>query len=124
MLSAGASAYLLKDSTLDELRRAVEAVMSHKMYLSPAISSGLVEDYLRRLEEAKATQLSILSSKEREVLQLLAEGKTTKEIADILSVSPKTVETHRMHFMEKLNLHTVAELTKYAIRAGITQLEK
>ena len=123
MLSAGVSGYLLKDSTVDELRRAVDTVMGNRIYLSPSISGGLVDDYLRRLTGGHATQLSVLSSKEREVLQLLAEGKSTKEIADMMHVSPKTVETHRMHLMEKLDLHTVAELTKFAIRAGLTPLE-
>lgn len=123
MLSAGVSGYLLKDSTVDELRRAIDTVMAKRTYLSPSISGGLVSDYLSSLEGTGTTQLSVLSSKEREVLQLLAEGKSTKEIAESLNVSPKTVETHRMHVMEKLDLHTVAELTKYAIRSGLTTLE-
>jgi len=123
MLKAGASGYLLKDCAVDELGDAIRCVMANKIYISPDIAGTLVEDYLRHLDVPAGKPLSKLTPKEREVLQLIAEGKSTKEVSGILNTSISTVETHRQHIMEKLKIHTVAELTKYAIREGLTSLE-
>jgi len=122
MLKAGASGYLLKDSAFEELAQAVRTVVAGKMYLSPQITGGIIEDYVLRLPNGQESAASVLTPREREVLQLVAEGKSTKQIAGHLNVSVKTVETHRRQLMEKLNLHTVAELTKYAVREGLTSL--
>ncbi len=122
MLKAGASAYLLKDCAFEELVTAIRAVLADKTYLSPMIGSVIVDSFVRRPEEAGTSAFSLLTKREREVLQLLAEGKNTKEIADRLYVSVKTIETHRTHIMEKVHVRTVAELTKYAIREGLTSL--
>jgi len=125
MLKAGASGYLLKDSAFEELTAAVKTVLSGKVYLSPNVAGVVVDEYVRRKPpHDSAGGFSILTSKEREVLQLLAEGRSTKEIAVRLKVSVKTIETHRQHIMDKLDIHSVAELTKYAIREGMTSLEK
>jgi DNA-binding NarL/FixJ family response regulator len=122
VLKAGASGYLLKESAFEELASAIRAVLNNKTYLSPAVSEIVVDDYLQLLERADGSAFTLLSPREREVLQLLAEGTSTSQIADRLCLSVKTVETHRQHIMEKLNLHSVAELTKYAIREGLTSL--
>jgi len=123
MLRSGASGYLLKDCAFEELARAIRTVIAGKTYLSPAISGVVVDDYLHRLSKTEFSTARLLTNREREVLQLLAEGKSTKQIALKLHISPKTVETHRRQIMDKLNLHTIAELTKYAIRKGLTSLE-
>ena len=123
MLKSGASGYLLKDCAFEELARAIRTVVAGKTYLSPSISGVVVDDYLHRLSKADFSGLEVLTSREREVLQLLAEGKSTKRIALKLHISGKTVETHRRQIMNKLDIHTVAELTKYAIRKGLTSLE-
>lgn len=120
MLKAGASGYLLKDCALDELERAIRTVLAHQTYISPAIAGTVVKDYVHHLSNK---QPSVLTPREREVLQMIAEGKSAKQIAHQLNVSIKTVEAHRKHIMEKLDIYTVAELTKYAIRAGVTHLE-
>jgi len=122
MLKAGASAYLSKDYAFDELETAIRTVISNKIYLSPDISGVLVDNYVRQTPNPDSSAFSLLSQREREVVQLLAEGKTAKEIADELNVSVKTVETHRTNIMGKLNIHRLAELTKYAIREGLTPL--
>jgi len=122
MLKAGASAYLVKQCALDELFIAIKTVMKGQTYLSPCISGVVVEYILRNKLKTEATVFSTLTDREREVLQLMAEGRTSKEIATHLNLSVKTIETHRMNIMEKLNIHTVAELTKYAIREGLTSL--
>jgi DNA-binding NarL/FixJ family response regulator len=122
MLKAGASAYLSKDYAFDELENAIRTVVANKIYLSPDISGIVVDSYVRHTPKPESSAFSLLSDREREVLQLLAEGKTAKEIADQLHVSIKTVETHRTNIMTKLNIHRVAELTKYAIREGLTPL--
>lgn len=122
MLKAGASAYLLKDCAFEELITAIRTVLKNKIYLSPGIAGVVIEDYIRRAPKSESSVFSLLSDREREVLQLMAEGKTTKEIASQLNVSIKTVETHRMNIMTKLDIHSVAELTKYAIREGLTSL--
>lgn len=123
MLKNGASGYLLKDCAFEDLIRAIRVVIEGQIYLSPAISGIVVDAYLNRSPQADVASSEILSDREREVLQLMAEGITTKQIALKLHISVKTVETHRRQIMQKLNLHTIAELTKYAIRKGLTSLE-
>jgi DNA-binding NarL/FixJ family response regulator len=124
MLKAGASAYVLKSRAYEELVRAIREVMKGKKYLSPDIARGVVDEYVEISSSvSKNPAFVVLTDREREALQLLAEGKSTKEIADALGVSVKTIETHRRNIMEKLNLHSVAELTKYAIREGITSVD-
>jgi len=123
MLKSGALGYLLKDCAFEELARAIRTVVAGKTYLSPSVSGVVVDDYLHRLSKAGFSGLDVLTNREREVLQLLAEGKSTKRIALKLHISGKTVETHRRQIMNKLDIHTVAELTKYAIRKGLTSLE-
>ncbi len=122
MLKAGASGYLLKDCAFEELVTAIHAVMKDKTYLSPGIAGIVIDNYVRQSGGPEASVFSVLSDREREVLQLMAEGKTTKEIAFQLDVSIKTVETHRQNIMTKLDIHSIAELTKYAIREGLTTL--
>ena len=122
-LQAGASGYLLKDCEFEELVRAIETVVSNRTYLSPEIAGILVENFVRKSPLSESSASSVLTSREREVLQLLAEGNTTKEIATSLCLSTKTVETHRRQMMEKLNIYTVAHLIKFAIRSGLTTLE-
>ncbi len=123
MLKAGASGYLLKDCAFEELTRAIRLVMSHKTYLSSGVTDIAVKDYTSGNNSGQPSVFSTLSPREREVLQLMAEGKSTSQIADLLHVSVKTIETHRQQVMHKLNIHSVAELTKYALREGLTFLE-
>jgi DNA-binding NarL/FixJ family response regulator len=123
MLKSGASGYLLKDCAFQELEQAIRTVTDGKAYLSPSISGVVVEDYLHRLSKADMSTSEVLTDREREVLQLIAEGQSTKQVALKLHISAKTVETHRRQIMNKLDMHTVAELTKYAIRKGLTALE-
>ena len=123
MLRAGASGYLPKDCAFEELVQAIRAVAANKTYLSPTIVDVMVKNYFHRLEKVNSTAFSILSHRECEVLQLLAEGKSIKEVAHYLSVSIRTIETHRQQIMKKLNIHSIAELTKYAIREGLTSLD-
>lgn len=119
-LQAGASGFLLKECAFQELNQALDAVRSGQTYLSPKIAGTVVHDYRRRLlSEAKEENLT---TKEREVLQLIAEGRSTKEIADRLFVSIKAIEGRRRRLMEKLQIETVAGLVKYAIREGLTEL--
>ncbi len=122
MLSAGASGYLLKDCAFEELEHAIHAVILNRIYLGNGIANIVVGDYVSHLRKSDSPAFSVLTAREREVLQLLAEGKTTKQIASCLSVSIKTVETHRRQIMDKLNLDSIAELTKYAIREGLTHI--
>ncbi len=123
MLKAGVSAYLLKDSASEELASAIRTVLADKPYLSPQITGVVLKDYLSTLAKTEPSAFTLLTPREREVLQLIAEGRTTKQIATALFVSVKTVDTHRQQLMEKLNLRSVAELTKYAIREGLTSLD-
>ena len=117
MLKAGVSAYLLKDSAWEELASAIRTVLSGTPYLSPKITDVVLKDYLSTLSaKVETSAFTLLTPREREVLQLIAEGLTTREIAAALFVSVKTVETHRQQLMDKLDLRSVAELTKYAIR--------
>ncbi len=119
-LAAGVKGYLLKDSAEVDLVPAVRAVAAGKSFFSSLIAQALAEDYLRQLQ-TKGLQDSydLLTSREKEILQLLAEGKSNKEAASVLKVSPYTVETHRMHLMQKLNLHNTAEIVLYAVRKKI-----
>jgi two-component system, NarL family, response regulator NreC len=119
-LSAGAKGYLLKDSAETDLVRAVHSVSDGKPFFSPAIAKTLLEDYVRRLQQrGMSDTYELLSDREKEVLQLLAEGKTNKEVATLLNLSTHTVETHRTHIMQKLNLHNTAEIVLYAVRKKI-----
>ncbi len=124
MLEAGASGYLAKDSPFDEVARALRAVAAGHVYLSPSIAGLVVEDFTRRAAQPSASTPAALSPREREVLQLLAEGATARQIARQLHISVKTVETHRRNMLAKLELDTVADLVRYAIREGITSLEQ
>lgn len=118
-LRAGAAGYLLKDAGRAELEIAVAAVARGETYLSPAVSRHVVGDYVRRTGSGLEGRLETLTPRQREILQLIAEGKSTKEIASILDVSVKTVETHRAQLMERLDIHDVAGLVRYAIRTGV-----
>ena len=122
MLKGGVSGYLLKDCAFEELAGAIRSVISGKTYLSPSISGVVVNGYLNRVAGFGPSS-SVLTDREREVLQMIAEGKSTKQTALKLHISVKTVETHRRQIMNKLNIFSVAELTKYAIRKGITTIE-
>ncbi len=123
MIKAGASGYLLKDCALEELVKAIRTVVAQKTYLSPGVSDIVIQDFVTGWQTTNTSAFSVLSAREREVLQLMAEGKSTNQIADGLCVSVKTVEAHRKQVMSKLGIHSVAELTKYAIRQGLTSLE-
>lgn len=121
-LRSGAVGYLLKDSGTEELELAIRAIARGETYLSPAVSKYVVNDYVRRLDEDK-NPLDLITPRQREILQLIAEGKSTKEIADILYISTKTVETHRSQLMDRLDIHDVVGLVRYAIRIGFVTLE-
>jgi DNA-binding NarL/FixJ family response regulator len=121
-LRAGVAGYLLKDAGPAELELAVTAVARGEMYLSPPLSKRLIADYVRRVGD-EASVLERLTPRQRQVLQLIAEGHTTQDIARILGISAKTVETHRAHLMEQLDIHDVAGLVRYAIRVGLVSPE-
>ena len=123
MLRAGAAGYLLKDSAQEDLARSIRMVNSQLTFFSNGIASNVIENYIQQLATASSAKQSVLTPRECEVLKLLAEGKLTKQIADQLDVSTKTVEAHRQHIMEKLGMQSVADLTKYAIREGIIKLD-
>ena len=119
-LGAGAQGYLLKDSADTELIRAVTAVARGNSYFSPAVARVMLDDYVRHLtQKGISDRYEALSEREREVFQLVAEGRSTKEVAEVLSVSPATIETHRAHIFQKLDLHNTAELVLYAVRRGV-----
>jgi two-component system, NarL family, response regulator NreC len=119
-LKSGARAYVLKESAESDLISAIRAVHSGKSFFSPAVSRMLVEDYVRQLQDRDLEDsYDLLTAREREILQLVAEGKSNKDIANALGLSVYTVETHRGNLMEKLNLHTVPELILYAVRKGV-----
>jgi len=122
MLSAGASGYLTKSCSFEELIRAVRAVAANKTYLSSDISDVVIKESLSRSSTDKSSVFSTLTVRECEVLQMLAEGKTVKQIAATLCLGIKTIYTHREKIMEKLNIHSTADLTKYALREGMTSL--
>jgi two-component system, NarL family, response regulator NreC len=119
-LKAGAKAYLLKDSAETDLARAIRAAAEGKSFFSPAVGRVLLEDYVRKLQRTGGEDsYDLLSPREREILQLVAEGKSSKDIANLLNLSVYTVETHRARVMQKLNLHGIPELILYAVRKGI-----
>jgi DNA-binding NarL/FixJ family response regulator len=120
MLKAGAVGYMLKDCAFKDLAKAIRVVMSHKIYLSHEVADIVVKDYLSSPQHGESSAFHLLSPREREVLQLIAEGKTSALIGESLHISVKTVETHRQQIMVKLKIRSVAELTKYAIREGLT----
>lgn len=122
MFKAGASGYLLKDCIFEELACAIRTVAKNQIYVSPNIANIVVEGFIRHTLKKDFSVFSALTDREREVLQLLSEGKATKQIALLLKVSVKTIETYRQHIMQKLDIHSIAELTKYAIREGLTSL--
>ncbi len=123
MFNAGVSGYLLKDCAFEELSGAIRAVASNQTYLSPKVAGEVIKDYVHQYTTKNIPAGSTLSPREREVLQLIAEGRNTKEIAARLNVSVKTIETHRRKIMDRLNVRSIAELTKFAIREGLTSLD-
>lgn len=122
MLKAGAAGYLLKDCPSEELVMAIKAVKKGKMFLSPAVAGKVVESFVIRRDGPDSTAFTSLTERERQVLQLIAEGSSIKEIAGLLHLSVNTIHTHRKNIMEKLDLQSTAALTKYAIREGLTEL--
>ncbi len=122
-LKAGATGYVLKSAAFQDLISAISTVMSGKNYISPALSDTVMNDYIRRAQgDEKDTELGRLSGREREVLQLIAEGKSSAEVAEVLHISVRTVDTHRHNIMNKLEIHSIAGLTKFAIRHGLCVL--
>jgi len=123
VLKAGVSGYLLKDCAFEELVEAIHAVIANRTFLGPEIIDVLIKDFVYFSSSKDGAVFSVLTIREREVLQLISEGKTTKQIASSLNVSTKTVETYRQQIMDKLDVHSIAGLTKYALREGLTSLE-
>lgn len=123
-LRAGAAGYLLKDSATAELAQAFDAIRHGETYLSPSISSEVMARHLQRQSDPRAEATKSLTPRMREILQLIAEGRSTKEIAFLLNLSVKTIETHRMHLMARLDIHEVAGLVRYAVRTGLITAEK
>ncbi len=122
-LRVGARGYILKESAASEVIEAIAAVRKGELFFSKSVREQVLHDYVEWVKEGKTEDANPLSGREREVLQLLAEGKSTKDIAGLLFISIKTVESHRKQIMDKLGLHSIAELTKYAIREGLTKLD-
>jgi DNA-binding NarL/FixJ family response regulator len=125
MVRAGALGYLVKDGSFEELQQAIRGVMADRPYLSASITGTLVEDFVRQagaVERPPASPLQMLTAREREVLRLLADGKRVKEIAHLLKISAKTVESHRQNIMDKLEIHSTIELARYALREGLTSI--
>lgn len=122
MLRAGAAGYLLKECAFGELVEAIHAVLEGRIFLSAEISQVVVNEYLKPSRGGEKSSVSLLTPREREILQLIAEGKTNEDVAQVLYMSRRTVEKHRARIMTKLNIHNLAELTKYAIREGLTNL--
>ena len=123
MLMVGASGYLLKDCSVDELTAAIRASTKGEVYLSPGVANVVIKNYIGQLKKSEESAPPLLTPRETEVLQLVSEGKTSKKIASIMNISTKTVDTHRRQMMDKLNVSSIAELTKYAIRSGLTSLD-
>jgi two-component system response regulator NreC len=123
MFRAGAHGYLLKDCAFEELAQAIRLVFSDRIYLSPEIADVVVKDYVTHCSGPDQSTFSILTARELKIVQLMAEGKSTSQIAEFLDISTKTVETHRGKIMRKLGIGGVAELTRYALREGLTSLE-
>jgi two-component system, NarL family, response regulator NreC len=122
VFAAGAAGYLLKESAFEEMVIAIKVAMAGQIYLSPAMAHVVVRDSIEQWSASAEPVGRRISSREREILQLVAEGRSSKEMAESLYVSVKTIETHRKQIMNKLNLHSIAELTKYAVREGVTSL--
>ncbi len=123
MLQAGASGYMLKDCAIEELVSAVRDIAAGKFYLSKDVTGVVISDYINKMQAIDAAGEPILTSRERETLQLIAEGNSTADTAALLNVRTKTVETLRKQIMDKLTIHSLADLTKYAVRVGLTSLE-
>jgi len=123
MMEAGAMGYLLKDCAFEEVESAIRSVTDGQTYLSPGVAEVVVQNYVRKVPSPRSPGSAQLSPRETEVLQLITEGKSSKEIGRILDVSVKTVGTHRRRIMDKLEMDSIAELTKYAVRRGITSLD-
>jgi DNA-binding NarL/FixJ family response regulator len=124
MFAAGAAGYVLKGSAFEEVAAAIKKVAAGRIYISPKIADQVLAEYVKQLTKPSAGAESPLSGREREVLQMLAEGKSSRKIAERLHVSVTTVDTHRKHIMDKLGFRTIAELTKYAVREGLTSLDE
>ena len=124
MLEAGASGYMLKDCAFSELATAIRALMGGGIYISPRIAGDVLHEFAQRVKPTRKATGVELTDREKEILQLIAEGHSTKKISSTLHVSVKTVETHRQHIMQKVGVHNIASLTKYAIREGLTTLEE
>ncbi|MEM7361018.1 MAG: response regulator transcription factor [Pseudomonadota bacterium] len=122
MLEAGARGYMVKDAASEELLQAIRTISRGRLYVSPSITDTLVGDYLLRVQGKITAESDVLTVREREVLQLVSEGQSSAQIAKSLNLSDRTVDTHRKRIMDKLGIRSVAELTKYAIKAGITSL--
>jgi len=123
VIEAGAKGYVLKDAFLAELAIAIRAVAIGETYLGPKITEMIIKDYLQRIPEKLPLTFTSLTTREREQIRLIADGKNTKEIATLFGTSTKTVEVHRHNIMKKLDLYSIAELTKYAVREGLTSLK-
>ena len=123
ILNAGANGYLVKETAFQDLISAIKAVYRDEAFMSPSISKKVINRYTQRVRDANDTTSDILTTREREILQLIAEGSSSKKIAEALFISPKTVETHRTHIMDKLNIHNRTDLIKYAIRTGIVDID-
>lgn len=123
MFKAGAAGYLLKDCAFEELIQAIRTVNDKRSYLSAHLADAMIKDYVKIFPEKNHSVFTVLTAREREVLQLLAEGKSTRDVASSLNVSAKTIETYRQQIMKKLDIHNIAALTKYAIRVGLTSLD-
>lgn len=124
ILNAGADGYLVKETAFQDLISAINAVHRGEAFMSPSISKKIMTDYIQRAQGEEKVGFDTLTTREREILQLVAEGNSNKKIAEALFISPKTVETHRAHIMDKLNIHDRAGLIKYAIRKGMINLDK
>ena len=123
MLKAGASGFILKECAFSEMVTAIRAAVKNEHYLSPKITAIVIEDYIHQVENPVPNLPSPLTPKEREVLQMIAEGKRTRDIADVLNISVKTVEARRRNIMEKLQITTLADLIRYALREGLSSLD-
>jgi len=124
ILNAGANGYLVKETAFQDLISAIKAVYKNEAFMSPSISKKVINRYIKKAQDDEEKTCEILTTREREILQLIAEGNSSKKIAEVLFISPKTVETHRTHIMDKLNIHNRTGLIKYAIRKGMVDVEK
>jgi len=124
ILNAGANGYLVKETAFQDLISAIKAVYRDEAFMSPSISKKVINRYTQGIRKTNDTTCDILTTREREILQLIAEGSSSKKIAEALFISPKTVETHRTHIMDKLNIHNRTDLIKYAIRTGIVDIDR